>query len=230
MSLVAIACMRFLSRSMIISPLFATFDLLPFRLCAGGCVQDASCSNVATPSVSRRQCRSKRRQRSLLASRQALVFVLIQPHRGPERYAESRRCETTPCNPMRSAVARSSAVMEAIREAQLAVTGTHYEDHEKSPCALQAAARARPCRRVFEWCKSSSVATGTRQAFYEARTNRFRHIHDHNGAGATCLSKGPTVALPGPRITSGASCSQLPSMVADAVRIARAPARHDLHF
>jgi len=32
---------------------------------------------------------------------------------------------------MRSAVARSSAVLEAIREAQLAVTGTHDEDHEK---------------------------------------------------------------------------------------------------
>jgi len=28
--LAAMACIRFLSRSMIISPLFATFDLLPF--------------------------------------------------------------------------------------------------------------------------------------------------------------------------------------------------------
>src|SRR5215510_1873942 len=50
------------------------------------------------------------------------------------------------------------------------------------------------------------------------------------GTVRVACSKGPTVALPGPRITSGASCSQLPSMVADAVRIARAPARHDLHF
>src|SRR5262245_38217760 len=37
-SLVAIACMRFLSRSIIISPLFATFDLLPFDfVLAGAC-------------------------------------------------------------------------------------------------------------------------------------------------------------------------------------------------
>ena len=45
--------------------------------------------------------------------------------------------------------------------------------------------------RVFEWCKSGSVATGTRQAFYEARTNRIRHIHEHNGDGASCLQQGP---------------------------------------
>jgi len=37
-----------------------------------------------------------------------LFFVLIQPHRGPERYGASRRFETTPSNPIRSAAARNS--------------------------------------------------------------------------------------------------------------------------
>src|SRR5215467_5689022 len=54
------------------------------------------------------QWRSKSRQRSLLASRQALVFVVVQPHLVPDRYGASRRFETTPSNPIRSAAARSS--------------------------------------------------------------------------------------------------------------------------
>jgi hypothetical protein len=60
---------------------------------------DRSSSKVVTQAFCELIARSNNRQRSPLASRQALVFVLIRPHQVPDRYGLSQRFEATPSSP-----------------------------------------------------------------------------------------------------------------------------------